>query len=395
MRLLLLSLAAIPLMASTYNLQGLMDHALQNDAALKAEREALQQLTYEKESLKAWENPELSLSYMRTKPDAMDNQNEYGLALLQPIEKPSLRSAKLRVNDARIVQSKALMLQKERDIRGDVRLRAYQYSVASMMAESAEQSLRLAREFHQKGEQRFGQGAISKADLLKLQIEEEKIAQEAEAARIKRDSARNALALASRLDDTSDLEPISLPEPKGIDSVPDLDTLPMSGYFKASEEEFRAQKEVASESIIPGFKAGIGYQKLFDQHSIGATLSMPIPLLNRNEPQIKSAESRLNETRLRQSAYRYALLQQSQQLRLSLSSLATLAKSQDALLERSATMVRLAQRSYEEGYGTLLELIDARRTHVAHQRDRLNTLETYYNALGEFQKIFPPVEEKQ
>lgn len=395
MRFFWLQMVAIPLMATSYNVTELMEHALQNDAALKADRETIQQYFYQKQSGRIWDNPELSLSYTRTKPEGIDTKNEYGIALIQPVEKPSLRTAKQKVLDAKIVQTKALVRTKENEIKGDVRHKAYLYAVADMIAQKAEESLSLATTLRQKGEKRFAEGAVSKADLLKLQVEEAKIAQEAQAALIKRNTAQSLLAASARLTSTADLTPIKLPDPLAVDVTFDPENLPMLEYFKAVEEEYRAQKEVVSESVIPGFKAGLGVQQLYDQQAVTATLSMPIPILHRNEALIKNAESRLSENRLREQSYRFETEQKLQRQLKMLNSLSALIASQENLITQASTMVSMSQRSYEEGYGTLLELIDARRVLVSHQHQRLNTLEMYYDTLGEMQKTFPPTEEKQ
>lgn len=395
MRFFWLQMAAIPLMAASYNVTELMEHALQNDAALKADRETVQQYFYQKESARIWENPELSLSYSRTKPEGIDTKNEYGIALIQPVEKPSLRTAKQKVLDAKILQAKALALHKENELKGNVRQKAYLYAVADLMAQKAEESLSLAKTLRQKGEKRFEQGALSKADLLKLQVEEAKTAQEAEAARIKRDAAQYALATSARLNSAADLTPVKLPHPSPVDLPGNVDGLPMIGYYKAAEEEYRAQKEVVSKSVIPGFKAGLGVQQLYDQQALTASLSMPIPILHRNESLIKNAESRLSENRLREQSYRYETEQKLLRQQKMLGGLSALVLSQERLIDQASRMVSVAQRSYEEGYGTLLELIDARRVLVTHQHELLNNLEMYYDTLGEMQKTFPPLEEKQ
>jgi len=395
MRLFWLQMAAIPLMAAAYNVTDLMRHALDNDAALKAERESIEQYFYQKEAVRRWDNPDLSLSYSRTKPDFLGGQNEYGVALIQPIEKSSLRSAKQRVLDAKILQTKALIRHKENELKGEVRHKAYLYTVASIMADKAQESLALAQTLRQKGEKRFEQGAFSKADLLKLTVEEEKTAQELQSALIKRDTAKYALAAASRLISSEDITPIELPKPVALFVSQNIDTLPMSEYYKAVGEEIRAQKEVVTESVIPGFKAGLGVAQMYDQKSLTASLSMPIPILHRNEALIKNAQSRQIENTLREQSYRFEIEQKVQRQQKVLSSLSTLIGSQENLIKQASMMITMSQRSYEEGYGTLLELIDARRVLVAHQHQRLNTLEMYYDTLGEMQKTFPPTEEKQ
>lgn len=393
MRLVWLSLAAIPLMATASGITPLTRHALENDAGLKAEREALNQIFIQKEGTRIWDNPELSLSYARTRPDGLGNENEYALSLVQPVEKPSLRSAKARVLDARIAQTKALIETKERELSGEVRQRAYLYALAERMERSAHDTLALASTLREKGERRFEQGAISKADLLKLRIEEEKTAQNHQAALIKRDTAKASLLQSARLAPDAPLGTIDLPSPSAPAAARSIDDLPMIRYFKALEDESRAQQDVAGESVIPGFKAGIGVQQLFDQKSLAATLSMPIPLLHRNEIQIRNARSRIDETRLREQAYRFETVQKVQRQQQMLTSLAALSASQEKLIAQASTMVTMAQRSYEEGYGTLLELIDARRVQITHQNDLLNTLEMYYDTLGEMAKTFPTHEE--
>lgn len=395
MRLFWLQMAAIPLMAASYNVTELMDHALQNDASLKADRETVEQLYFQKEATRLWDNPELALSYARTKPDGIGTQNEYGIAMLQPIEKSSLKTAKQRVLDAKILQSKALTLQKERELRGEIRQKAYLYAVADLMVEKTREALSLSASLRQKGEKRFEQGAISKADLLKLQVEEEKIAQAVHAATLKRDTARALLAASARLTSDADIAPIALPYPAPYTVSGGVESLPMIAYFNAVDEETRAQREVASESVIPGFKAGIGVQQLYDQQALTASLSMPIPILHRNEPLIKSAQSRQSENRLREHSYRFESVQKMERQQKTLTSLSSLIASLERSIQQASTMVSMSQRSYEEGHGTLLELIDARRVLVAHQHDRLNTLELYYDTLGEIQKNFPPLEEKQ
>lgn len=394
MRFFWLQMMAIPLMASSYTIPELMEHALQNDTSLKADQQTVEQFFYQKESARQWENPELSLSYSRTKPEGIESKNEYGVALLQPVEKPSLKSAKQRVLDAKVLQAKALIANRENEIKGEVRQKGYLYSVASLMSEKAEASLALAKTLRQKGEKRLEQGAISKADLLKLQVEEDKISQELQSANIKREAAKQALAASARLASDADIAPLKLPEPAPVDLPEGIDGLPMLAYFKAVDDEYRAQKEVVSASVIPGFKAGIGYQKLFDQQAVSALFSMPIPILNRNQPLKKNAESRLSENRFREQAYRYDTQQKIARQQTMANSLSTLIASQHRLIDQAAKMVTMSQRSYEEGYATLLELIDARRMLLSHQRELLTNLELYYDILGEIQKNFPPLEEK-
>ncbi|MCX6074282.1 MAG: TolC family protein [Campylobacterales bacterium] len=395
MRFFWLLLIAIPVIATSYSIPELMDHAIENDTSLKADREIIQQLLTQKEVTKLWENPELMFSYGRTKPDGANTQNEYGITIVQPIEKSTLKSAKQKILDAKILQTKALIFQKENELKGEVRQRAYLYTIASQMSDKAEEALVLAKTFRQKGEKRFAQGALSKADLLKLTVEEEKIAQEVQSAQIKRDSAKYFLIASARLNSSADITPIKLPILTPVDLPSGIDTLPMIAYYKGVNEEYRAQKEVAIESVIPGFKAGIGVSQLYDQHSITASLSMPIPIYHRNELLLKSIESKISENSLREQSYRYETDQKLLRQQKMLSSLSSLIVSQQHIIDQASKMVSLSQRSYEEGYGTLLELIDARRVLVAHQHEILNNLEIYYDTLGEMQKTFPPLKEKQ
>lgn len=394
MRFLWFSIFAVPLMAGTLSLNDLVDAAVEKDADLKAEREVMTQWMHQKDAARVWENPELSLTYGRVRPDGIDKQfSELGVWLVQPIEKMSLRSARQRLLDTKIIQTKALLAHKERQLRGDIRHKSYLYAVASMAAEKAQEAHALTQALYQKGEKRFSQGAMSKADLLKLHIEQERAQQEAESARIKQDMARATLALAARMDISEELEPMKLPKPENPSATLDLDTLPMMAYYKAVEEEHRAQKEVVEKSVIPGVKAGIGYQSMFDHQLVGASLSMPIPLWNRNEALIKNAQSRIQENSLREQVYRFETTQSFLRFRTQLTSLVALSASQEKLIGEASRMVTLAQKSYEEGYGTLLELIDARRILISYQREYLSTLEAYYGTLGEMEKICPPSKE--
>lgn len=394
MRFLWFSIFAIPLISGTLSLNDLAETAVEKDADLKAEREVMKQWMHQKEAARIWENPELSVTYGRVRPDGIDKQySEVGVWLIQPIEKMSLRSARQRLLDTKIMQTKALLAHKERQLRGEIRHKGYLYAVATMAAEKAGEAYALTQALYQKGERRFSQGAMSKADLLKLHIEQERAQQEAESARIKQDIARATLALAARMDSSEELEPMKLPQIENPSAVLELDSMPMVMYYKAVEEEYRSQKDVITKSVIPGVKAGIGYQSMFDHQLVGASLSMPIPLWNRNEAMIQNAQSRIQENALREQVYRFETTQTFLRFRTQLTSLAALSTSQEKLIGDASRMVTLAQKSYEEGYGTLLELIDARRILISYQREYLSTLEAYYGTLGEMEKICPPSKE--
>lgn len=392
MRFIWLQIMALPLLAAPYSMGELMDHAVQNDSSLKADREIIRQYFYQKESVGLWDNPELSLSYTNTKPEGIERKNEYGIGVIQSIQKSSLRSAKQRILNAKMIQLKALVAQKENEINGNVRQKAYLYTIASMMSDKADETLSLASALRQKGEKRFEQGAISKVDLLKLKVEEEKIAQESKIALMKREIAAQSLAESARFTSAVELTDITLPQPLSHDSEILLET-PMLAYFKAANDEYRAEKAVAVESVIPGFKAGLGYQEMYDQKAVIASVSMPIPILHHNEPLIKSAESKLSENRLREEAYRYETMQKIIRYQQMLHSFSMLIGSQQGVISQAKLMESMAQKSYDEGYGTLLELIDARRILLSNQKELYATLENYYDTLGEIQKIIPPIEE--
>lgn len=395
MRLIWLQILAFPLLAAPYTLGELTDHALQTDSSLKAEREIMQQYFYQKESLRLWENPELSLSYTNTKPEGIERKNEYGVAVVQSIQKPALRSAKERMLDAKVIQLKALMRQKENELSANVHQKGYLYTLAAIMSDKADETLTLASILRQKGEKRFEQGAISKADLLKLKVEEEKIKQEAKTAQLKRETAAQLLAESARFASAVETEPIELPKPMQHDPKLIVENLPMLAYFKALNDEYRAEKEVAVESVIPGVKASLGYQEMYDQQAVIASLSVPIPLLHRNEPLIKNAESKMAENRLREDAYRYETTQKIGRYQQMLHSYSLLIVSQQGVIAQAKEMESMARKSYDEGYGTLLELLDARRVLLSNQKELYATLENYYDTLGEIQKILPLAEESK
>ncbi|MDD5051381.1 MAG: TolC family protein [Sulfuricurvum sp.] len=393
MRLIWLQILALPLFAAPYSLGELMDHAHQSDSSLKADKEIMQQYFYQKESLRLWDNPELSLSYANTKPEGIQRKNEYGIAVIQSIQKPALRSAKERILDAKGIQLQALIHQKENELNGNIRQKAYLYTVATMISEEADKTLTLATTLRQKGEKRFAQGAISKANLLKLQVEEEKTKQESAMAHLKRESALQLLSESARYDSTIEIMPIALPKPIDNNVNVIMEKLPMMIYYKAVNDEYRAEKEIAIESVIPGVKASLGYQEMFDQKAIVASLSMPIPILHRNEPLIKNTESKLVENHLREDAYRYETMQKILRYQQMLHSFSMMIISQQGVIAQSKEMESMAQKSYDEGYGTLLELLDARRVFLGNQKELFTTLENYYDTLGEIQKIIPPIEE--
>ena len=393
--LLMVSFLFFSLYAQSYTLDELTECALKNDTLLQADKEVVKQYILQKEAAKKWENPELSLSYVNTKPEGFKRQDEFGVAVSQAIEKPSLRAAKLSLLDAKIIQARVLAEYKEKQIRADVRQKSYIYLVTLAIAKDANETLQLAQTFYSKGQKRFEQGMISQADLLKLHIEEQKAQHEYELTLLKLDEMMEQLLHSAHLKEDVTLLHVELPTPSEEPFLLDESRLPMLAYYRAVDDEYRAAKDIAQKSVIPGVKASVGYQEMYDQKAVITSLSVPIPIFTQNEPLIESAQSQITENHLKEESYRYDTLQELHHHEHVVQTLAKMIASQHLIVEQSQTMQEMAQKSYDAGHGTLLELIDARRVVLANKKELAMSLQSYYDILGEIQKIIPPIQDQK
>ncbi|MFG1301608.1 TolC family protein [Xanthobacter sp. V3C-3] len=160
---------------------------------------------------------------------------------------------------------------------------------------------------------------------------------------------------------------------------------PQLTRFTAIQAQRRAELRSAAAKSVPDVTLGVGYRHYNETADSGmiVTLSVPIPLFDRNEGGISEARESLLKAEAEEAIARSALVSQLGRAHDQLK-----AAYDEVALLRGSTIpgARSAYEGVEAGYGqgryTLLELLDAQSALTDASLRELDALVTYHTALA-------------
>ena len=199
--------------------------------------------------------------------------------------------------------------------------------------------------------------------------------------------------------DKNTLPDVKSPLPTSFQNFPNLDAL-----FIRAASHIRlqvAQKQIkqaevaiqfAEAKAIPDLKLKIYYaleQEL--NHSVGLGLSIPLPILFRNQQKIWESRAKLQQALLKLAEERFKIRQEIRESFLRYTQLLEIYKLyQDQLLPQFREQLRLLSRSLQLGNIQLLQLVTTQKSQLKAMLERLealsSTLDGYislYEAIGE------------
>ncbi|MFG1281836.1 TolC family protein [Xanthobacter autotrophicus] len=239
-------------------------------------------------------------------------------------------------------------------------------------------------------QQRVETGASSPAEISRARVAGDFARVELDRARAALGTARRELALLMGLPDakfgrvTGNLLRIHVPPPLPR-LLKEAQGNPQLTRFTAVEAQRRAEVRSAQAKAVPDVTLGIGYRHYNETADSGMrlTLSVPIPIFDRNEGNISEAREALLKAEAEQAIARSALVSQLGRAHDQL----TAAHDEIALLRASTIPgARSAFEGVAEGYGqgryTLLELLDAQSSLTDAALRELDALVTYHVALA-------------
>lgn len=261
-------------------------------------------------------------------------------------------------------------------------------AVAGERMALADKRLVLADKTHEIVKKRIG--AAKAADIQHTKADIERAAAKVEKRKAQKEVmiAQNNLARllgvmdASDFDVTADLSVL----PKRITKQSLLDALkdaPQSQAQEFAKMQARSSLGLARSQGVPDPTFGLGVRRFneSDGTALVASLSFPIPVLNRNQGGIKEAEANVVKVEAQGYAAGLSLHQSAIQAWESL----TLALEEtDRYQSEIIPSARKAYRQADDGYGrgafTFLDLLDAQRTLYEVQEARLDSLLSVYEA---------------
>lgn len=182
-----------------------------------------------------------------------------------------------------------------------------------------------------------------------------------------------------------------------LPAVPDLPTL--AGRMSTNPDLSRWATEVEQRKAVlaqehaarlPDVTVGAGVRRFSDtdNQAFVASISVPLPLFDRNQGKVREAavlvEKAENQRRAAELDATAALAEAYQTFATALRRSATL--KNDVIL-RSKTVFDAVQSGYAQGKYTYLDVLDARRTFFDAQTEYLETLVSVHQALAELERL--------
>ena len=261
-------------------------------------------------------------------------------------------------------------------------LTAFSQKRASFSQEQLD-SYYLIRETHQK---RFEAGDVSGLSQMRIDLEELRFLSALNQARTDFNSAWSNLAaligwtepLPASLRWQSNEEALTL----SLERLKELavQTRPDLASFSFKETQKQQQVDLEKAQRIPDLTLGGGYKRDFGVNSFYASVTLPLPLFDRNQGSIQQAAADLRRARNQllwknlmirsevEKSYRNYQEQQS-----------TVTRVKRDLLQRADTVLETTRASYEEGESSLTDYLDALRV-------RLDVSLSFYDLLFQLER---------
>lgn len=281
----------------------------------------------------------------------------------------------------------------------EVRRRFVGLQLADERLRLARDNLARYRETVRVTAERARDGDIASTEYDRIALEQRGYEHElAQAQSSRREAADALLALVGS--DADDVEAVgSLAVPPAPSDVDRLVADALSGRpdlraAKASRDAAEAALRVARAEAWPNPTIGIGYTHSEFQisgdlaNSIGANVSVPLPVANRNEGAIERAEAEAEASR---QEVRRLELTIPREVRTAVEEYerarARLARFEGEFSRQAESTRRAAEVSYRNGAVSPLEFLEAERAYIATQRDRLDALEDAHTAAWDIRRV--------
>ena len=344
-------------------------------------------------------NPRLDLS---ARSDFLfGNEGEYGrsatISQQFPIAGRILREKDVARVDVALAQAE--VDEAEWRLAGNVASAVYQILLIDRQVQSRDVLIAIEGKLAKATRDRFKAAEVSELDVNTVQLDLQRLAQEQVLLQSQRES--QMVALNTLLGRPADAV-VSIGEP-----LPETDEIPSLAQLQSqalmSRPDFRAallgadralsETALAKAQRWEDWSAGLVFEqdKLFinggppqrSSRAIGLTLTIPLPLLNKNQGSIAAAQASNEQAAARIDALRLSIAGEvagAHAETIKLQQLLT--QFHQTLLALSARNVALAQKGYGQGLVSVVEVVQAQRQQADLNASYLNTLDQFLQALA-------------
>jgi cobalt-zinc-cadmium efflux system outer membrane protein len=341
-------------------------------------------------------NPEVELVAGPVRPRGVGGPDgsARSLAVSQPLDYPAVREARAGVADAGVLAAQAAERVLRRALHAKVRNAFYQILQREEQLRIAEEDLANLQQIRDRVGLRVDLGESPRLDLIRADTELLNARRARDAARMRVDQARAALAVLVAAPADSPIEVAGgLPALPPVPPLPDiresaLRTNPELAQLDAERGRSRARVDLEQRLRTPAVSLRGGVDQEPDQSRWRLGVSVPLPLFNRREGQIREAAAEAAFAQAQFDARRQALLAELDQAYTGFS----LARQQvqafeGGLLRQAQQSLRVAEAAYRFGERGIIEYLDAQRTLRLVRQEYANALFEARYALIELERL--------
>lgn len=379
-------------------LQAAVDTALSNNPNLKSFKYEISSLEGIKVQADLIPNPEAEFeveNFLGGKELSGFQGSEYTLSASQLFELGGKRSSRINLAEKNIISAQANYELIKLNLIAQVKLAFFELSQIHQHIELQQKFIQINEEILKTISDRVEAGRTSPAEESKVKVA--LINSRIELQRLMRDYSSTQTQLNSLMGTTQKnvaplttlFEKILLP-PDKENILQDLDSIPSLKYLNYETEIRNAQLNLEESMAVPDLTASLGFRYLNEikTDALIAWLSVPIPIFNRNEGNIQSAEVRIKQmdeiikaqkltvTSTINTSYNNLLSAYNNSVQL-----------KESILPESEKAYEITRQGYLQGRFAFIDLLDAQRTLFETQTQYLLELLDYYNSLIEIENI--------
>jgi len=378
-------------LAETLDKQAALKQALQNNPSYKAALSQIEAAAGVRSQASLLPNPKTVVEVENIGGSGERKgfeRTEVTLGLEQKIELAGKRRIRTEVADFgyKIVQEEALV--EALKLLSETEYAFIRMAVAKERIWLADNRLQLANQTQKIVQKRVSAAVspdmeLAKADIEKIEAEIEKHHVEEEYNIARNDLARLlGLENSEGLDINADLSTL----PKLIDHQAVLDSVKSAPQLRSQEfarMKARSSLDLVKATGVPDPTLGLGVRQFFDNDdtALVATLSFPLPLFDRNQGAIKSAQANVHHAEAQALATELSIYQSATQAwEVFYAELDITRHYRDEIIPTARKAYDQADEGYNLGAFEFLDLLDAQRTLNRVQSEYLDNILELYEA---------------
>lgn len=343
-----------------------------------------------------YSNPQLEVgagpSTYRT-PGGLGNNGNWGLAISQPLDFPSVRQARIEVAEKNLKISAFSTSLVKNDLRVRVKSAFYDVLQREALLKLTESDLNLLRDIRARVKLRVDVGESAKYELIKADTEALAAERDYQSAIVKLKEAKAVLRglINTSIPDDYELTG-SLPQSGDLPQIQELREkileTPLLQQTRVAIQASEANLKLQEALRYPGLTIKAGVEQDPDLRLFRLGVTIPLPLWDQRQgpiaqaaAEIKESQAMLDENTLSirrniESSYQRCVIAQQQVIAF-----------ENGLLEQAEYALKVAEAAYRFGERGILDYLDAQRTKRAVRKDYISAQYEYINTMLEIERL--------